>query len=242
VGLPLPGDQPDLVPAHGHPAVSAVGVRVQAGAGLQFQNALRLVQRPDAGEGPAQVPDHRLGALPEHVRQAVAPAQGQPDIPAECRQAQLLLEALLGPLALDGPGEYVGDRTEEAPLRGQRLVTVRDVQVQQPEGAFARRDRDAVMAVRLDTRIKGGVAFVNAAGEDDLVFGDGPPAQAGAERHPAAGGQDPHRHADVGLHDQGAGVVLDQKETPLSFAAEPGQLEDQVEDPVHPLVEGDRFQ
>jgi hypothetical protein len=90
-GFPLLGDQADLVLTHGHLAMSAVGVRVQAATGLEFQHVLRFVQRPDAGQRPIQVPDHRPGALAEHVRQVVALAHGQPNIPAERRQAQLLL-------------------------------------------------------------------------------------------------------------------------------------------------------
>jgi hypothetical protein len=101
---------------------------------------------------------------------------------------QLLPQALLGPLALDDPGQNVGHRTEEALLRGRPLVALSDVQVQQPDPPPPAPDGDAVMAVRPDARVEGGVALVDAAGKHDVVVGNGPPAQAGAEPDPATGG------------------------------------------------------
>jgi hypothetical protein len=46
----------------------------------------------------------------------------------------------------------------------------------------------------------------------------------------------------VGLQDQGAGVVVDQEDAALGFQGEPGQFEEQAQDSVHLLVQGDWLQ
>ena len=78
---PLLGDQADLVLADRNPAVRAVQVGVQPGAGLEFENVPLGVERPDAGEGPVQVAHQGLGTALEHGPQLVGLNECRPRPP-----------------------------------------------------------------------------------------------------------------------------------------------------------------
>ncbi len=101
VRRPLLGDQPDLEPAHRDAAVRAVDVRVEAGARLQLEHRLGLVEGPDPREGGAQVIDDDLDAALEHVADRPLPGERKGDIARQQSEPGLVAQVGLGLLLLD---------------------------------------------------------------------------------------------------------------------------------------------
>ncbi len=125
VGLPLLGDQADLVLADRNPAVRPVQVRVHPGAGPQFQNGICLVEHPDAGERPAQVLHQRHGATVEHRPQVIRLNQRLPDCRIQGEEAHPFGQRRLVPLAFgDVPEDQhaAGDVASLIPNRGRTVV------------------------------------------------------------------------------------------------------------------------
>src|SRR5208283_1749135 len=87
VGTALLDDQAELRPAvDRHATEGPVGASVQPGGGPQFQDVLRLVDRPDAGEGRVHVVHQRLGAGLEDAGKRVGPGQGDTHVGGQRRQ------------------------------------------------------------------------------------------------------------------------------------------------------------
>ena len=82
---------PDLEMADRDPAVGAVDVGVQSGAGLQHQDVLTRTERPDPGEGRVEVLHQGLGAGLEDPSQGVARVKASPTSrPSSARRARLV--------------------------------------------------------------------------------------------------------------------------------------------------------
>ena len=157
VGFALLGDQADLVLADRNPAVRAVQVRVQPGAGPEFENVVLRVQGPDAGEGPVQVVHQRLGAALEHRPKAVALDERLPDRRIQGEQAHPLAQRRLGALPLadvpedqhapDDVASGVPDRGGAVVNRALRAVLRdQDGVVRQPDDlAFLQRPQGRVL-------------------------------------------------------------------------------------------------
>ena len=116
-------NQPDLVLADRNPTVRAVEVRVQPGAGPKFQHVILGIERPDAGEGPVQMPHHRLSAVVQHFGERVALRKAQTHVFNEDGELDLLLGGVLIPLPLRPVAHDLGETPELSafvPQGGQR--------------------------------------------------------------------------------------------------------------------------
>ena len=89
-GPPLPGDPADLELADRDAGVRPVDVGVQPGAGPEFEDVARLVERPDPGERAVEVADGHLGAAAEHLAERRALGEGEADVAAELGEPRLL--------------------------------------------------------------------------------------------------------------------------------------------------------
>ena len=95
MGLSFLGDLADLELAERNPTMRPVEVSVQPGAGLQVEGGKRLVQSPDAGKGPVEVLDQRLGAGLQHGPQRSITGQSNTDLGLKSGMAQPLRRCAL---------------------------------------------------------------------------------------------------------------------------------------------------
>ena len=100
VGTALPGDEADLERADRHARVGPVEVGVDARTGLQLQDGLVRVERPDAGEGGAEAVHEGFGASLKERLQVGPLGERDADLRAQVRQLGPLAQGLLRLFAL----------------------------------------------------------------------------------------------------------------------------------------------
>jgi hypothetical protein len=99
-GPAIPGDLPDMELADRNAPLGPEQRAVGRSARQKLQDVFLFDDSPDRGHGRPQMPHHRLGALPERVRQAFGLGQRRPDSRAERRLGRSLEQLRLRPLAL----------------------------------------------------------------------------------------------------------------------------------------------
>src|SRR5215813_11173753 len=113
--LALFGDQANLEFPDGHAGVPAIQVRIHSCAGLQFQQRLLRIQRPDARKRRVQMSDQRFSALLQHTLQGrLVLGQSGAHVCAQSRPLQALL---FHPLALSDVRQHADHPNRRAVAR-----------------------------------------------------------------------------------------------------------------------------